>query len=251
MNRILTASLAMAAFAFPLLAAHAAGPFDGTWQVGSGGLGTPTAQAMEGTDCTPEVLKFEVRDNQVEGGLASVPSDPNRVENSQGPRSAPSHGNRPGGRYAERPVGKLHDYRQTHRRPGRAALEGPLWTARGDGLSHRSQCGRGIDNFAQRPERQIHAREAGEERVLPRARCAGRTGKPEVDDKAWRVAGGQSARDLRNREAGQKGAMALNSTLAVAGRKWRSVRGRLGRSEARYDADKQMTYPVCPSLRRH
>ncbi len=92
MNRILTASLAMAAFAFPLFAAHAAGPFDGTWQVGSGGLGTPTAQAMEGTDCTPEVLKFEVRDNQVEGGLASVPSDPNRVENSQGPHSAPITG---------------------------------------------------------------------------------------------------------------------------------------------------------------
>jgi hypothetical protein len=92
MNRMLAASVAISVFALPALAAHAAGPFDGTWQVDSGGLGTPTAQAMEGTGCEPEILRFEVKDNKIGGGLAYAGSDPNRVENSQGPRSAPITG---------------------------------------------------------------------------------------------------------------------------------------------------------------
>jgi hypothetical protein len=94
MKLMFTAPLAMAAVALALasLPAKAAGPFDGTWQVDSGGLGTATAQAMEGTGCEPEILKFEVKDNQIQGGLAFAPSDPNRVQNSQGPRSAPISG---------------------------------------------------------------------------------------------------------------------------------------------------------------
>ena len=91
MKRIMTASLAMGALALPSLAV-AAGPFDGTWQVDSGGLGTATAEAMQGTGCEPISLKFEVKDNQVQGGLAFSPSDPRRVENSQGRRSAPITG---------------------------------------------------------------------------------------------------------------------------------------------------------------
>jgi len=92
MKWMLTAPLAMAAVALAWLPATAAGPFDGTWQVDSGGLGTATAQAMEGTGCEPEILKFEVKDNQIQGGLAFAPSDPNRVQNSQGSRSAPITG---------------------------------------------------------------------------------------------------------------------------------------------------------------
>ena len=92
MKWMVRASLAMAALALPSLAAQAGGPFDGTWQVDSGGYGTPTAKAMEGTSCEPEILKFEINDSQISGDLAFAPSDIHRVENSEGPRSAPITG---------------------------------------------------------------------------------------------------------------------------------------------------------------
>jgi hypothetical protein len=92
MKWILKASLVISALALPSLTAHANGPFDGTWRVDSGGLGTPTAQAMEGTSCAPEILKFEIAGNQVHGSLAVVQSDPNRVINSELPGSAPVTG---------------------------------------------------------------------------------------------------------------------------------------------------------------
>ena len=88
---MLASSVAMGFLVLPSLA-HAAGPFDGTWQVDSGGLGTATAQAMAGTGCEPEILKFQVRDNQIQGGLAFAPSDPKRVQNTQGPRFSPISG---------------------------------------------------------------------------------------------------------------------------------------------------------------
>ncbi len=89
MKRMITASLALAALTSLPSLADAAGPFDGTWQVNSGGLGTATAEAMKGTSCTPETIRFEITDNQVQGSLARVPSDQSRVEASQGSGSAP------------------------------------------------------------------------------------------------------------------------------------------------------------------
>ena len=44
---------------------------------------------MKGTSCSPETIRFEIRDNQVQGSLARVPSDQSRVEASQGSGSAP------------------------------------------------------------------------------------------------------------------------------------------------------------------
>ena len=92
MKRTLTGSLAMAALALSWLAANAAGPFDGTWQVDSGGFGTPTAQAMKGTSCEPETIRFEVKDSQIQGSLARVPNSPSRVEGGEGRGSAPVSG---------------------------------------------------------------------------------------------------------------------------------------------------------------
>jgi hypothetical protein len=92
MKRILTGSLAMAALALSWLSANAAGPFDGTWQVDSGGFGTPTAEAMKGTSCQPETLRFEAKDNQIQGSLARVPGSPSRVESNEGRRSSPISG---------------------------------------------------------------------------------------------------------------------------------------------------------------
>lgn len=89
MKRILTASLALAALTSLPSLADAAGQFDGTWQVDSGGVGTATAEAMEGTSCAPETIRFEIRDDQVQGSLAKVPSDQSRVEASQGSGSSP------------------------------------------------------------------------------------------------------------------------------------------------------------------
>jgi len=92
MKPILIAPLAMAALTLSSLAAGAAGPYDGTWQIDSGGLGSPTAQAMQGTSCEPETIKFNVKDNQIQGSLARVPGSSSRVEANEGPRSAPVSG---------------------------------------------------------------------------------------------------------------------------------------------------------------
>jgi hypothetical protein len=92
MKRMLTGSLAMAALALPCLTANAAGPFDGTWQIDSGGLGTPTAEAMQGTSCAPESLSFEIKDNQIQGSYARVPGSSSRVESSEGRGSSPLTG---------------------------------------------------------------------------------------------------------------------------------------------------------------
>jgi hypothetical protein len=91
MKRMITSSLATAALALPSFA-NAAGPFDGTWEVDSAGLGTETAPTVRRTSCEPETLRFEVKDNQVRGGLASPHSDPERVRNNKRPRSAPISG---------------------------------------------------------------------------------------------------------------------------------------------------------------
>ncbi len=92
MKVMLFGSLVMAALTLPSLAVNAAGPFDGTWQIDSGGLGTPTAEAMKGTSCEPQSIRFEVKDNQIQGRLARVPSSTSRVESSEGARSAPVSG---------------------------------------------------------------------------------------------------------------------------------------------------------------
>lgn len=92
MKPMLMGAVAIAALALPWLPANAAGPFDGTWQIDSGGLGTPTAQAMEGTSCEPETIKVQIKDNQIEGSLARVPGSSSRVETSEGRHSAPVTG---------------------------------------------------------------------------------------------------------------------------------------------------------------
>jgi hypothetical protein len=92
MKWTVTSSLAIIALAIPCFTAHAAGLYDGTWQISSGGFGTPTATAMEGTSCSPETLRFEVKDSQIHGSLEAVPGDPSRVEIGQGAGSAPLSG---------------------------------------------------------------------------------------------------------------------------------------------------------------
>jgi hypothetical protein len=57
------------------------------------GLGTATAPTAKKTSCAPETpVRFEVKDNQVRGGLALPHSDPKRVQNNKRPRSAPISG---------------------------------------------------------------------------------------------------------------------------------------------------------------
>jgi hypothetical protein len=78
------ASLAAAVVALSAVSVHAAGPYDGTWQVEAPAAGTrdtPTLRAR----CEGLRLQFEVKDNQIQSSLARSPQGRGRVtQNGRG-----------------------------------------------------------------------------------------------------------------------------------------------------------------------
>ena len=84
------ASFVVAVVALPALSIHAAGPYDGTWQVDAapaGGSGTNTTGR---SDCEALRLQFQVKDSQVQGSMARSPVG--RVTQSEGRGSSPVTG---------------------------------------------------------------------------------------------------------------------------------------------------------------
>ena len=92
MERTLTSvSLAVAAIAFPMLSAYAAGQYDGNWYVDA-----PAAQNVgtseRSSGCEAVRIPFKVTDNQVTGNLQRAPYGTGRVEQGSGSSSAPLSG---------------------------------------------------------------------------------------------------------------------------------------------------------------
>jgi hypothetical protein len=86
-----TISLAVAALALPLLPAHAAGPYDGSWYVDA----APAAQTSSSdvpAGCDAVRLPFKVVDNQITGSLQRAPYGTGRVEGGSGSSAAPITG---------------------------------------------------------------------------------------------------------------------------------------------------------------
>ncbi len=73
------ASLAVAAVALTALSAHAAGPYDGTWQVDAAAAGNSGTNTTGRAQCEPVRLQFEVKDGQIQSSLARSPQGGNRV----------------------------------------------------------------------------------------------------------------------------------------------------------------------------
>jgi hypothetical protein len=72
------ASLAAAAVALSAVSVHAAGPYDGTWQVEAAAAGARDTQTLR-PRCEGLRLQFEVKDNQLQGSLARSPQGRGRV----------------------------------------------------------------------------------------------------------------------------------------------------------------------------
>jgi hypothetical protein len=72
------AALTGAAVALAAVSVHAAGPYDGTWQVEAAAAGTPD-NITRRARCEGLRLQFEVKDNQIEGSLARSPRGRGRV----------------------------------------------------------------------------------------------------------------------------------------------------------------------------
>jgi hypothetical protein len=86
-----TVSFAVAAFALPLMQAHAAGPYDGSWYVDA-----PAAQnagtAERSSGCEPVRLPFKVVDNKITGSLQRGSYGTGRVEAGTGKNATPFSG---------------------------------------------------------------------------------------------------------------------------------------------------------------
>jgi hypothetical protein len=72
------ASLTAAAVALAAVCVHAAGPYDGTWQVEAAAAGTRDSTTGR-PRCEGLRLQFEVKDNQIQGSLARSPRGRGRV----------------------------------------------------------------------------------------------------------------------------------------------------------------------------
>jgi hypothetical protein len=75
------ASLMAAAVALSAVSVHAAGPYDGTWQVEAAAAGTRNATTGRAR-CEGLRLQFEVKDNQLQCSLARSPRGSGRVTQS-------------------------------------------------------------------------------------------------------------------------------------------------------------------------
>jgi hypothetical protein len=64
----------------------AAGPYDGTWQVDAAPAGNPGTNTTGNAQCEAQRLRFQIKDNQVQGSLARSPYGGNRV--TEGGRGA-------------------------------------------------------------------------------------------------------------------------------------------------------------------
>jgi hypothetical protein len=86
-----TISLTVAALVLPLLPAHAAGPYDGTWYVDA-----PAAQnagtSERSSGCEPVRLPMQVTDNKITGTLQRSPYGTGRVEAGSGSTASPISG---------------------------------------------------------------------------------------------------------------------------------------------------------------
>lgn len=84
-------SLAAAFAVTPILAAHAAGQYDGNWFVDA-----PSAQnagtSERSSGCEPVRIPFTVSDNKISGSLQRAPYGTGRVESGSGKASAPISG---------------------------------------------------------------------------------------------------------------------------------------------------------------
>jgi len=72
------ASLTAAAIALSAVSVQAAGPYDGTWQVEAAAAGIRDS-ATGRPRCEGLRLRFEVKDNQIQGSLARSPQGRGRV----------------------------------------------------------------------------------------------------------------------------------------------------------------------------
>jgi hypothetical protein len=92
MKRVLTSGAVLGvAFALSTIAASAAGPYDGTWQVET----SPTRQgtpAERTRGCEPVRFQFTVKDNQIQGDLARSTSARGGAVPGKGPGSSPITG---------------------------------------------------------------------------------------------------------------------------------------------------------------
>jgi hypothetical protein len=80
MKRLLIALSASAAIVtLPMFPAHAAGPYDGTWQVDAAPAGNSGTNTTGSAQCEGIRVQFQVKDSQVQGSLARSPYGGNRV----------------------------------------------------------------------------------------------------------------------------------------------------------------------------
>ncbi len=87
MKRMLIPFCAAAAMlALPGSAVLAAGPYDGTWQVDAAPAGNPGTNTTGRSQCEALRLRFQVKDNQIQGSMARSPYGGGRV--TEGGRGA-------------------------------------------------------------------------------------------------------------------------------------------------------------------
>jgi hypothetical protein len=72
------ASVMAAAIALSAVSVHAAGPYDGTWQVEAAAAGSGDSTTRR-PRCEGLRLQFEVKDNRIQGSLARSPQGRGRV----------------------------------------------------------------------------------------------------------------------------------------------------------------------------
>lgn len=84
-------SLAAAVVVAPIVAAHAAGQYDGNWFVDA-----PAAQnagtSERSSGCEPVRIPFTVKDNKISGSLQRAPYGTGRVESGTGKNATPFTG---------------------------------------------------------------------------------------------------------------------------------------------------------------
>ncbi len=73
------ASVAAATVALSAISVHAAGPYDGTWQVDAAAAGTSGTNTTGRAQCEAVRLQFDVKDNQIQSSLARSPQGGGRV----------------------------------------------------------------------------------------------------------------------------------------------------------------------------